>query len=162
MYIAQTQVLGAPFWLGVDCIDFVPMLCIATFAPNANLIADTNPPPNLQAFMAYLLGALQAYEHGTPLPAVPVYQVSTTFAKKVYHATCAIDFGDTKSYAQIARDCDNAHAYRAVGGALGRNRVALFVPCHRVIGTYGIGGFAFGTALKKHLLAHEQLYRSAS
>jgi methylated-DNA-[protein]-cysteine S-methyltransferase len=65
-------------------------------------------------------------------------------------------FGETRSYAQIARQIGNPTAARAVGAASGRNPVSIIAPCHRVVGATGaLTGFAGGIDVKAHLLAFE-------
>ena len=83
-------------------------------------------------------------------------QVGTAFQKKVWRALLEIPFGETKSYAEIARRIGNAKSSRAVGAAIGRNPIAIVVPCHRVIGASGrLTGFAGGLSAKKLLLELE-------
>jgi methylated-DNA-[protein]-cysteine S-methyltransferase len=80
----------------------------------------------------------------------------TAFQRKVWNALLTIPFGETRSYAQIARQIGNPAAVRAVGAANGRNPVSIIAPCHRVIGSTGkLTGFAGGLDAKAHLLAFE-------
>ena len=81
----------------------------------------------------------------------------TDFQKRVWTALFTIWFGQTKTYGEIARmvECRSA---QAVGQAVGRNPIALIIPCHRVIAAHGrLGGYAYGTDIKKRLLDLEQL-----
>ncbi len=81
----------------------------------------------------------------------------TAFQKRVWQALFTIWYGQTKTYGEIAKivDCRSA---QAVGQAMGRNPIALIIPCHRVIAAHGkIGGYAYGTDIKKRLLDLEQL-----
>jgi methylated-DNA-[protein]-cysteine S-methyltransferase len=81
----------------------------------------------------------------------------TRFQKDVWEALLAIPFGETRSYAQLAKQLGNPHATRAVGAANGRNPVSIIVPCHRVIGSSGkLTGFAGGLEVKAHLLNLEK------
>jgi methylated-DNA-[protein]-cysteine S-methyltransferase len=80
----------------------------------------------------------------------------TDFQKKVWHALLTIPFGQTRSYAEIARQIGNFNAVRAVGAANGRNPISIVAPCHRVIGASGeLTGFAGGLANKMFLLSLE-------
>lgn len=80
----------------------------------------------------------------------------TPFQKKVWKALLAIPFGETRSYAEIARALGNPKAVRAVGAANGRNPVSIIAPCHRVIGSGGqLTGFAGGLEVKARLLKLE-------
>ena len=81
----------------------------------------------------------------------------TDFQKRVWKALLKIPFGETRSYAQIARALGKPTAMRAVGAANGRNPISIIAPCHRVIGKDGtLTGFAGGLKAKAHLLALEQ------
>ena len=80
----------------------------------------------------------------------------TEFQKKVWAALIAIPFGETRSYAQVARQIGHPKAVRAVGAANGRNPISIIAPCHRVIGSYGkLTGFAGGLETKAFLLKIE-------
>ena len=81
----------------------------------------------------------------------------TAFQKRVWTALLTIPYGETLSYGEIAQivDCRSA---QAVGQAVGRNPIALIIPCHRVIAANGqLGGYAYGIKIKKRLLEQEQL-----
>ena len=81
----------------------------------------------------------------------------TAFQKRVWTALFTIWFGQTKTYGEIAKmvDCRSA---QAVGQAVVHNPIALIIPCHRVIAANGqLGGYAYGTEIKKQLLELEQL-----
>jgi methylated-DNA-[protein]-cysteine S-methyltransferase len=87
---------------------------------------------------------------------VPLDFVGTAFQIKVWHALLTIPFGETRSYGEIARQIAHPDAQRAVGAANGRNPIAIFAPCHRVIGANGhLTGFAGGLEAKAFLLALE-------
>ena len=81
----------------------------------------------------------------------------TSFQQKVWNALLTIPFGETRSYAQIAKQIGSPAATRAVGAANGRNPIAIVAPCHRVIGSGGkLTGFAGGLDAKAYLLALER------
>jgi methylated-DNA-[protein]-cysteine S-methyltransferase len=80
----------------------------------------------------------------------------TAFQKKVWRALLTIPFGETRTYAQIARQIGHPTAVRAVGAANGRNPLSIVAPCHRVIGSSGaLTGFAGGLDVKARLLRLE-------
>jgi methylated-DNA-[protein]-cysteine S-methyltransferase len=80
----------------------------------------------------------------------------TPFQRKVWRALLTIPYGETRSYAQIAKQIGNPTAARAVGAANGRNPISIVTPCHRVVGSTGaLTGFAGGLDVKAHLLAFE-------
>jgi methylated-DNA-[protein]-cysteine S-methyltransferase len=74
----------------------------------------------------------------------------------VWDAVARIPFGETATYGEIARRAGRPGAPRVAGWAVGRNPVAIFVPCHRVVGAGGrLVGYAGGLDRKRWLLAHE-------
>jgi methylated-DNA-[protein]-cysteine S-methyltransferase len=80
----------------------------------------------------------------------------TEFQKTVWRALLTIPFGETRTYAQIARQIGRPKAVRAVGAANGRNPLSIVAPCHRVIGSSGeLTGFAGGLDVKAQLLRLE-------
>ena len=82
--------------------------------------------------------------------------VGTPFQQRVWQALLAIPFGETRTYAEIARQLGNGTAVRAVGAANGRNPISIIAPCHRVIGSDGaLRGYAGGLETKARLLAME-------
>jgi O-6-methylguanine DNA methyltransferase len=91
---------------------------------------------------------------------VPLDLRGTRFQVEVWQALRGIPFGETRSYAAIARALGRPKAFRAVGMATRTNPVCVVVPCHRVIGSDGdICGFGGGLKLKRQLLDHEQRQR---
>lgn len=99
---------------------------------------------------------LAAFADGRGLEfTVPLRFTGSPFQLRVWHAIAAIPFGATRDYAAIAEAVGSAP--RAVGGACGRNRIVLFVPCHRVVARGGLGGYSGvgGRAMKQRLLAFE-------
>ncbi|MDN5203773.1 methylated-DNA--[protein]-cysteine S-methyltransferase [Fulvivirgaceae bacterium BMA10] len=80
----------------------------------------------------------------------------TDFQKSVWDILMEIPYSKTISYMDIAKRLDNLKAIRAVGSANGRNKIAIIVPCHRVIGSDGqLTGYAAGLPRKEWLLKHE-------
>ncbi len=81
----------------------------------------------------------------------------TPFQRSVWLALAEIPYGETCSYAEIARAVKRPRAFRAVGAANGANPLPLVLPCHRVIAADGtLGGYGGGLETKRHLLAFEQ------
>jgi methylated-DNA-[protein]-cysteine S-methyltransferase len=99
---------------------------------------------------AYFAGTLTAFT-------VPLDFAGTDFQKSVWAALLTIPFGETRSYAEIARQIGRPSAVRAVGAANGRNPISIIAPCHRVIGSNGaLTGFAGGLEAKERLLRLER------
>ena len=88
---------------------------------------------------------------------IPLEMEGTDFQKSVWKALKKIPYGETKSYKEIAESIGDPKACRAVGMANNRNPVAIFVPCHRVIGANGgLVGYAGGLGIKEKLLELER------
>jgi methylated-DNA-[protein]-cysteine S-methyltransferase len=88
---------------------------------------------------------------------VPMRLEGTEFQQLVWEQLCAIPYGRTISYGELARRVGNPKASRAVGSANGRNPVAVIVPCHRVIaGDGSLGGYGGGLERKTSLLELER------
>ena len=80
----------------------------------------------------------------------------TAFQERVWQALRKIPAGETRSYAAVAKTIGEPSATRAVANACGANKIAVAIPCHRVVASDGaIGGYAFGVKRKKVLLAKE-------
>lgn len=88
---------------------------------------------------------------------IQVDLIGTAFQKKVWDALMKIPAGETRSYAGLALQLDMPRAARAVASACAHNRVAVVVPCHRVIrGDGSLGGYRWGLPLKERLLQRER------
>jgi AraC family transcriptional regulator of adaptative response/methylated-DNA-[protein]-cysteine methyltransferase len=86
----------------------------------------------------------------------PVDVTATAFQWRVWQALTHIPAGETRSYAEVARAIGEPGAARAVGHACGSNKLALIVPCHRVVRADGsLGGWRWGVARKQNLLQRE-------
>lgn len=84
---------------------------------------------------------------------IPLEVDGTDFRKSVWKELCNIPYGETCTYGDIAKRIGNPKASRAVGLANNKNRIPIFIPCHRVIGANGkLVGFAGGIEIKKYLL----------
>lgn len=86
----------------------------------------------------------------------PIAQEGTPFQQDVWNALVEIPYGITISYLQLAKQLRDEKAVRAIGGANGKNKIAIVVPCHRVIGNNNtLTGYAGGLEKKKWLIRHE-------
>lgn len=98
----------------------------------------------------YFVGSRSIFELPVDLSAL------SSFERRVLDAACRISFGQVVPYGELARRIGRPKAARAVGNALGRNPVAIVVPCHRVIRSDGsLGGYGGGIRWKERLLAIE-------
>lgn len=105
---------------------------------------------------AYFAGQLCHFD-------LPLETGGSAFRKSVWAAMRAIPPGRTLSYGDVARKLDSAP--RAVGGACGKNPIVIVVPCHRIVGSSGLGGFGGRERrvdIKSWLLDHERRHWSDS
>ncbi|MEN9700718.1 MAG: hypothetical protein RIR55_21 [Bacteroidota bacterium] len=87
---------------------------------------------------------------------VPINQEGTEFQQKVWKELYELPFGKTLSYADLAKKLGDPKVIRAAAAANGKNKIAIIVPCHRIIGTdKSLVGYAWGKGRKKWLLQHE-------
>lgn len=115
-------------------------------------VPDTAPadlPARLQ-LNEYLDGRRQTFD-------LPLAPDGTDFQKQVWAELVRIPYGETISYAELARRIGKPGAARAVGRANATNPIAIVVPCHRVIGASGtLTGYAYGMEMKSRLLDLER------
>lgn len=97
---------------------------------------------------AYFTGALMTFS-------IPLAPRGSAFQHRFYDALCAIPYGETRTYGDLAKDL--SVSAQAIGQACGANPIAILIPCHRVLGANGLGGFsgAGGVEAKVTLLRHE-------
>ena len=108
-------------------------------------------------FLAPRLQAVADRLAGRADEAVPVDLVGTAFQKRVWDALMKIPAGQTRSYAELADALGAPKAARAIASACASNRIAVVVPCHRVIrGDGSLGGYRWGLPLKERLLSRER------
>jgi methylated-DNA-[protein]-cysteine S-methyltransferase len=92
----------------------------------------------------------------TAIDGVVVRQRSGPFLQEAWEVLRTVPAGRPDTYAAFAARCGRPAAVRAAANACARNAAALFVPCHRVLGSDGgLGGFRWGTPVKRWLLDHE-------
>jgi AraC family transcriptional regulator of adaptative response/methylated-DNA-[protein]-cysteine methyltransferase len=110
------------------------------------------------AGLAGCVAALRSYLEGRSRRLdLPLDVRGSQFQRRVWQAIRAIPYGETCSYAELARRIGRARAARAVAGACAANRVALLIPCHRVVESGGgTGGYRWGARRKARLLELEK------
>lgn len=116
-------------------------------------------PSSRQAAPQPLTRALDAYfQNGTPIPD-SLYQFPTTgtdWQHAVWRAIMAVPAGKTITYTELAAAAGKPAAARSAGTACGKNPLALFIPCHRVVRSNGEDfGYSWGPERKRALLCHE-------
>jgi methylated-DNA-[protein]-cysteine S-methyltransferase len=97
----------------------------------------------------YFAGARERFD-------VSLAPAGTPFQRTVWSEIAKVPFGETISYAELARRCGRPAAVRAAGAATGRNPITVIIPCHRIVGSAGaLTGYAGGLERKRKLLALE-------
>jgi methylated-DNA-[protein]-cysteine S-methyltransferase len=116
----------------------------AAARPKSGVLAET-----VRQLDAYFEKRLRRFD-------LPLAPRGTAFQLDVWKALRTIPYGETWSYADLARCVGRPAAIRAVGAANGRNPIPIVIPCHRVIGSNGkLVGFGGGLPVKRWLLALE-------
>jgi methylated-DNA-[protein]-cysteine S-methyltransferase len=82
---------------------------------------------------AYFAGSTQGF-------AAPVAPRGSAFQQRFYSALCAIPYGETRTYGELAQELDVSA--QAIGQACGANPIAIIIPCHRVLAADGLGGYS--------------------
>ena len=119
------------------------------------------PATLVEAERLPVLDVVDAFHAGDVgvIDAVDVAQRSGPFLEEAWQVLRTVPAGRPDSYAAFAARCGRPAAVRAAAGACARNAAALFVPCHRVLATGGgLGGFRWGTPVKRWLLDHESAH----
>ena len=127
-----------------------------TFIDNPELI-HTNSEHTLPAVMHQCIDELIEYFAGNRRSfTVAVDQNGTEFQQKVWKELYELSFGKTMSYGDLAKKMGDPNIVRAAASANAKNKVAIIIPCHRVIGSdRSLVGYAWGKNRKKWLLQHE-------
>jgi methylated-DNA-[protein]-cysteine S-methyltransferase len=97
----------------------------------------------------YIAGRLKGFQSELDLSSGTPFQIS------VWRELLKIPYGNVRTYREIAEKIGNPRAARAVGNAAGANPIPIIIPCHRVIGVNGLGGYSCGIQIKKKLLEIE-------
>jgi AraC family transcriptional regulator of adaptative response/methylated-DNA-[protein]-cysteine methyltransferase len=114
--------------------------------------------PGTNEHLERLKDELAGYFAGTTRAfSVPLEYPGTLFQKQVWEQLLAIPYGETRSYQELAIAVNNPNAVRAVGTTNGLNRIAIVIPCHRVVNKGGkLGGYGGGLRRKQALLDLER------
>ncbi|MDE4132729.1 methylated-DNA--[protein]-cysteine S-methyltransferase [Phaeobacter sp. QD34_3] len=119
-----------------------------TAAASASAQADDVLRRGIEQLDAYFAGDLRIFD-------LPLLVAGSDYQRAVCAAIAAIPFGETRSYGQLAEQLGSSA--QAVGNACGANPIPIIIPCHRVLGRNGLGGFSGqgGVETKVALLRHE-------
>ena len=118
----------------------------------------TEPWSALRTWVDAVVATVEGAKSGSE---IPLDVQATAFQWKVWHELQKIPFGETRSYSDIANAIGSPKAVRAVASAIANNRVAVVIPCHRVVRQTGdLGGYRWGVERKRRLLAKEDAERA--
>ena len=146
------DVVLASGWTG-DAADLLPVIHRSLRPAGTEHVGRL---PVLDAVDAFSAGEVAAIDD------VAVLQRSGPFLQEAWTILRTVPVGRPDSYASFAARCGRPAAVRAAANACARNAAALFVPCHRVLGSDGgLGGFRWGTPVKRWLLDHEGAHATA-
>lgn len=123
------------------------------------LLAMRTPTPEMQRTLDMYMAMVEDPRTINDLnKKIPMFLGGTEFQQRVWdHLVHETDCGSTTTYKEIAEKLGVPRASRAVGASCGRNRIALAVPCHRVVSTRGdMRGYKWGITIKQQLLAEER------
>ena len=110
----------------------------------------------------WILSLATWIETGSGELRAPLEFEGTPFQRRVWEILRAIPFGETRTYAAVARSLGMPGAARAVARACAANELAIAIPCHRVVpASGGPGGYRWGRAFKQNLLQLEQVLTSS-
>ncbi len=98
----------------------------------------------------YFSGTLEKFS-------IPFEARGTEFQKKVWIELQKIPYGKSLSYGELASKVGGKNYARAVGSAVGKNPLAIIIPCHRILAANGIGGFSGGINIKNKLMEIEKI-----
>lgn len=129
----------------------------------SELLGAAEPAPVLdpaeQALLADVAAAIAAWDSGADpqaLDRIPVAISGDGFRERAWRSLRAVPAGETVSYQELAELAGNGRAARAAGTACATNRLAPFVPCHRVVrGDGRVGEYGYGSDRKRAMLSHE-------
>lgn len=129
--------------------------CLKAEFPKAELTA--SPAQNAPELDAWMEALDRHISEGAPRPDLPLDMRGTAFQMKVWQFLLSIPEGGALSYSEVAAEIDKPKAVRAVASACAKNRIAVLIPCHRVLrGDGSLGGYRWGLGRKRALLDAER------
>lgn len=143
----------------ITALDIYPFAKMNNDDPGSTEATERSNQPDSVSVSAAALQQLKEYLEGKRKNfTVPLGIKGTEFERRIWEQLMDIPYGQTKTYGQLARDIGRPKASRAVGRACAKNKLPIFIPCHRVIGKDGtMTGYQGGIDLKNALLNIERL-----
>jgi AraC family transcriptional regulator of adaptative response/methylated-DNA-[protein]-cysteine methyltransferase len=145
---------------GLCLLEFIGRKELQSEIEEIGRILNMNVEPGSCKHLRALKKQLKEYFKGKRKEfSIPLVKIGTDFQKEVWMNLLRIPYGKTISYMEQAELMNNPKAVRAVANANGSNRIAILIPCHRVIGSDGdLTGYGGGLERKRWLIDHEKLY----
>jgi len=136
----------------VECLGLY--LLVETSGQEVLRVSFSRQPPSEPSCIAELIaGYLQGI---LPFPQLKLGMNGlTSFQRRIFAAVQSIPRGETRTYSEVAALAGSPKAARAVGQVMAYNPFVILVPCHRVVGKHGLGGFGAGLDIKRKLLILE-------
>lgn len=143
---------------GLELLEFVDRRALETELRDLRRRLGTAIVPGEHAVLHQTRTELAEYFDGSRREfTMALNQRGSDFQLKAWRALCRIPYGETRSYADMAREVGSPAAVRAIGRVNGQNSIAIIVPCHRVIRSDGsLCGYGGGRWRKQWLLDHER------
>jgi AraC family transcriptional regulator of adaptative response/methylated-DNA-[protein]-cysteine methyltransferase len=149
-------------WLALGATSAEAEASLREEFPLANIKRDPSLATMVDAALRVVDGQNSSEESAAP-QVLPLDLRGTAFQLRVWQALRTIPRGETRSYSQLAREMGIPKSTRAVARACATNRVALVVPCHRVVGASGsLTGYRWGVERKRQLLDAERMRLSSA
>ncbi len=150
----ETFITNVPSPVGPWAVEGTADAVTAVYLPTQPHRASRGTPPPAVSDAAQQLGEYfsgQRREFDVHLATT----TATAFQRDVWNALVDIPYGEVRTYGEVAESVERPRASRAVGNANHANPWPIFVPCHRVVSTTGLGGYGGGDAVKRYLLGLE-------
>jgi AraC family transcriptional regulator of adaptative response/methylated-DNA-[protein]-cysteine methyltransferase len=143
---------------GLCLLEFTDRRMLETQMKRLRKLLDCVIAPGSNPHIAQLDDELKRYFAGTLKEfTVPLVVPGTEFQRAVWDSLRRVPYGKTSTYQALARDIGRPGAQRAVGKANGDNRLAIIIPCHRIVRSDGqLWGYGGGMWRKRFLIDHER------
>jgi AraC family transcriptional regulator of adaptative response/methylated-DNA-[protein]-cysteine methyltransferase len=154
------KMIGGATEDGICLLEFSDRKILSTEYKDLTKLLNTTLKEGNNKHLKKLRKELREYFNGKrQVFSLPLVTPGSDFQQQVWKELLTIPFGSTKSYMEQAIALDRPGSVRAVANANGMNRIAIIIPCHRVIGSDGrLTGYGGGLKRKKWLLDHEKRF----
>jgi AraC family transcriptional regulator of adaptative response/methylated-DNA-[protein]-cysteine methyltransferase len=149
---------------GICLLEFIDTRMLETQLARLKKMLHAEVVPGSNEHFDALDRQIEQYFAGTRRKfSLPLVMPGTAFQQEVWRGLQTIPYGTTRSYQKQAETLSRPRAVRAVARANGENRIAIVIPCHRVVGKDGsLRGYGGGLWRKRYLLDHESKYRGGA